>query len=744
MKWFKQASVYVPTLVLVVVLGLRGLDPAGLLTDFRTIVFDYYQRISPRTFQDTPVRVIDIDDESLERIGLQWPWPRPVVAEMVAQIANAGAAAIVFDIVFAEPDRTSPGQVAKLWEKITGAEDIAQRLADLPDHDAMLADILGQAKNAVTGFVLTEERNDRKPRLRAGFATAGDNPRPFLQGDFHGTVPTLPAFEAAAAGNGSFNFHPGRDLVVRTVPLLFQLNGQLLPSIVAEALRVAQNARSYVVRSSGASGQTAFGAATGINSIKIGNYEVPTTADGQILIHFTPPEAKRYLSAWKLLTGEFDPALVEGNIVLIGTSAAGLRDIRPSPINPVMPGVEAHAQAIEQVLLGHYLQRPDWSEGLEWVFTLVLGLGLIALLARGGALSTALFGGGAILLAFGLSWYGYSVHALLVDPVSPSLAGFLIYLSGSLIGYMRTETEKRQVRGVFSRYVSPALVEQLAAHPERVKLGGETRIMTFLFCDIRGFTAVSEQFKGNPQGLTKLINRFLTPMTNVILDRRGTIDKYMGDCIMAFWNAPLDDADHADHACASALRMFERLKQLNATLEAEAKAASKPFVPINIGVGLNTGECVVGNMGSKQRYDYSVLGDAVNLASRLEGQSKTYGVGIVVGESTREATKAGWAMLELDLIAVKGKTEAVRIFALLGDATKAADTGFQKLQADHAAMLAAYRSQDWDAAEAAIRIQSQTNPELEDLYDLYLERIGEYRANPPGENWTGVYIATSK
>ncbi len=743
MRIFRQTSFLVPSLVLLLVLLLRGADPAGLLTDFRIQVFDYYQRLAPRVYQEVPVRIIDIDDESLAKVGLQWPWPRPVVADMVAQLANAGAAAIVFDVVFAEPDRTSPAQVARIWQQYAGADAVADRLTDLPDHDAMLADIIGQAATVVTGFVLVEEANRQKPRPRAGFATAGDNPRQYLPGDFQGAIITLPAFEQAAAGNGSFNFFPGRDLVVRSVPLLVRLGDQLLPSIAAEGLRVAQGARSYVVKASGASGETAFGANSGVTALKIGNYEVPTNAAGELPVHFTAPVPQRYLPAWKLLDGSADAALLEGHIVLIGTSAAGLRDIRPSPVNPVMPGVEAHAQAIEQVLLGHYLLRPDWSEGLEWLVTILLGAGLILLLLRGGALWAALFGAGTIALAIGLSWYGYRVHLLLVDPVSPSLAGFMVYLSGSLVGYLRSEAEKRQVRGTFSRYVSPALVEQLAAHPERIKLGGETRVMTFLFCDIRGFTGVSEQYKGNPQGLTRLINRFLTPMTNVILNRQGTIDKYMGDCIMAFWNAPLDDPQHADHACAAALRMFERLDELNATLEAEAQAAGKPFVPIHIGVGLNTGECVVGNMGAKQRYDYSVLGDAVNLASRLEGQSKTYGVDVVVGEATRAAAP-GWATLELDLIAVKGKTEAVRIFALLGPADLAADAAFQALDRAHQAMLAAYRRQDWAAVEAALPVLRQQRAGLDDLYDLYAERVALFRAEPPGESWDGVFRATSK
>jgi adenylate cyclase len=331
---------------------------------------------------------------------------------------------------------------------------------------------------------------------------------------------------------------------------------------------------------------------------------------------------------------------------------------------------------------------------------------------------------------------------MLIDPVYPSLFVVAIYLAASLIVYLRTEAEKRQVRGAFSRYMSPALVDQLAAHPERLRLGGETRNMTLLFCDIRGFTTISEQF--DAEGLTSFINRFLTPMTGIILERRGTIDKYMGDAIMAFWNAPLDDAEHATNACRSALAMIDGVKALNQTLRAEAEASGRKFIPINIGIGLNSGDCCVGNMGSDQRFDYSVLGDDVNLASRLEGQSKTYGVNIVIGENT-QAQVNGFAVIELDLIKVKGKTRPVRIYGLLGDPAKAQDPAFKTFAERHAAMIAAYRAQAWDEAEAvAADCRARAAGALDGLYDLYAERIADFRASPPGPHWDGVYVATSK
>jgi adenylate cyclase len=278
-----------------------------------------------------------------------------------------------------------------------------------------------------------------------------------------------------------------------------------------------------------------------------------------------------------------------------------------------------------------------------------------------------------------------------------------------------------------------------------LKLGGETREMTFLFCDVRGFTTISETFKSHPHGLTRLINRLLTPLTNVILDNRGTIDKYMGDCIMAFWNAPLDDETHAEDACESALKMYVALEKLNKERENEAAEEGVEFLPLNVGIGINTGECVVGNMGSDQRFDYSVLGDPVNLAARLESQSKNYGVGVVLGSETVNQINGAYATLELDLIEVKGKTEAVDIYCLYGDAARAKSPEFLDHKKTHDAMLTLFRQQKWDEAEALIReCREKSDGELGEFYDLYEERIADYRATPPPKDWDGVFVATTK
>ena len=430
---------------------------------------------------------------------------------------------------------------------------------------------------------------------------------------------------------------------------------------------------------------------------------------------------------------------MEGHILLVGTSAAGLKDLRATPLNPAAAGVGVHALAIEQMLLGHYLERPDWGDGAEITYMVVLGVTLTLLLPLLGALWCAFLGAAAAAAAVALSWYSYTEFQQLLDPVYPSLVVLAVYLAGSLINFLRSEAERRQVRGAFSRYMSPALVEQLAEDPSRLVLGGEMRNMTLLFADIRGFTTISEQFKADPQGLTRLINRFLTPMTDKILERRGTTDKYMGDAIMAFWNAPLDDEGHATHACDSALEMFNALEGLNADIKAEREAAGEPFFPLNIGIGLNSGECCVGNMGSDQRFDYSVLGDPVNLAARLEGQSKNYGVGIVIGETTKTAIPE-YATIELDYIAVKGKTEGVRIYALLGEKDMKESQQFQLLEERHNAMLEAYRGREFGKAATLVKECRLLDGALNTLYE---ERFADYAAEPPPPDWDGVYVATS-
>jgi adenylate cyclase len=735
-----------PRLLYVLILGaviagalaLRIWDP-NPVAHLRAVVFDTYQQISPRKFDPSlPLRIVDIDEESLKRVG-QWPWPRTVLAQLVRKLSDGGAAAIGFDMVFPEPDRMSPANALRFWPQSDALAGLREEVEKLPSNDQVLAEAIGQGP-VVLGFIATPQGGSI-PQSKAGFAHGGDDPRLFAP-TYPGAAASLPELQDKASGTGSLNWLPEYDQIIRRVPMVVQVGDKLYPSFATDMLRLAQGASTYIVKSSGASSETSFGEKTGIVKIRIGDYEVPTEADGQMLIRFTHQAKERYLPAWRVLNGEIGKEDVEGRLAIIGTSAAGLLDLRATPLEASVPGVELHAQAIEQILQGSFLQRPDFATPAELLYILVLGLLIAFLIYRMGATGSAVLGGIAVAAVIGVSWYAFAAFGWLVDPIYPAIALTAIYLTGTLFVFLRTERERNRVRHAFGHYMAPALVERLADDPSRLKLGGEIRDMTLLFSDVRGFTAISEGL--DAEELTLFLNSLFTPLSKIILDEQGTIDKFMGDAVMAFWNAPLDDSEHASHACRAALRIMEQMPELNAHWRGEAEAKGRFFNPVKIGIGLNTGVCCVGNLGSETRFDYSVIGDNVNIASRLEGQSKTYDVVTIVGESTT-ARAPDFAFLELDLLKVKGKTEATRIFALLGDGEVKQSETFIELSARHGEFLQRYRIKDWDAAESLARDCERLNGAgLDRLYALYRERITYFRHNPPPAHWDGTAEALGK
>ena len=660
--------------VLALALSIKTISPP-FLQQFEHQVFDLYQQIRPRPYTPAPVRIVDIDDESLKTLG-QWPWPRTLLAKMVQDLHKAGAAAIVFDMVFAEPDRTSPKEMLKIWGD---KEQLAPLLGRLPDPDVALAAAFANSK-AVIGFVLTHNRHTHLPLSKAGIAVAGEDARPFAPA-FGGAVSSLAGFEQPAAGNGALNSDPESDGVLRRVPLFFHLGDKLYPSLAMEALRIAQGASTYIVRTAEASGEK--GGGHGFSAVRTGNITILTDPQGEFWVYYTQAAPARYISARHVLDGSFDARAVSGAIVLIGTSAAGLKDIRTTPLDPAAAGVDVHAQVIEQALLGINMSRPDWIRGLEICPMILASLLMIAACRLLKPFWTTLLMVGLLGGAIAVSWDAFTSYHLLVEPVTSLIAVLMVYFSESLARYMHGERERSQVRNAFSHYMAPALVEDLARHPEKLKLGGESRVLSVMFCDVRGFTGISEQM--GPVELTTFMNRFLTPMTEVILRHKGTIDKYIGDCIMAFWNAPIEDVHHARNAADSALAMQKALLLLNRERQQEAEKSNRAFIPIRIGIGINTGECCVGNMGSEQRFSFSALGDEVNLASRLESLSKYYGVDVLLADGTAQELSS-LALLEVDLLRVWGKQKARRIYALLGDETLAAGEHFKKLVQLHADM----------------------------------------------------------
>ncbi len=722
--------------VLVLLVAMRIADPVPV-QNLRFTAFDAFQQAQPREATQTPVTILDIDDASLEEIG-QWPWPRSMIADLVLRSFQEGAVALAFDILFAEPDRNSPPNIAQANPNLPS--DVRSSLAALPSNDQRLADIIA-ATRVVVGQTSTRfARLDGTEPLETApvpHAILGDDARPFLQ-SFPELVENLPILEEAAAGRGVFSVRPDVDGIYRRVPMAMMVGGEIRLGLGPELLRIATGGQAFALR----------GNAAGADGVVVGGQLVETAGDGTVRPYLTPSRSERFVSAADVLSGELPPGRLQGQLLLVGTSAIGLEDFRPTALGTSMAGVEIHAQTLENILTGTLLVRPNYAIAME--LALLVGLGLLAVIlvpvlgARLILIFSVLLIGGYI---FG-TWYVFQDQRLLIDPTWPTAGAFLTILVMASANYLREERERRQVRNAFGQYVSPDLVERLSRDPQALTLGGEHRDLTILFSDVRGFTTLAESYRDDPAGLTHLMNTFLTVLSKAILNERGTIDKFMGDAVMAFWNAPLDTPDHAAAGCRAAIAMQKAVAALNAERAEEAAREGTNLPLIDVGIGLNTGDCIVGNMGSDDRFDYTALGDAVNLASRLEGQSKSYGVGIILGQTVAEAVDGQFALLDLDLLRVKGKNEPEHVFGLLGDADMLASSGFQKLKAANTRMRGAYANQDWDAANNALTEMlaagSEAKIAIDDYIAAYRDRIAGLRASPPPSDWDGVHIATTK
>jgi adenylate cyclase len=733
-RWFGLARA-VCVLLLFALIPLRIIDPRPI-EELRLRTFDFLQVLHPRVQKAWPVVIADIDEASLKAVG-QWPWPRTVVADLIARLRALGAVAIGFDVVFAEPDRMSPALAAAAFSGLD--PQTREKLEALPSNDAVLADAMKRAGVVVVGESVSHKPTaDAQPEA-SGYAVVSKkgapDPRSFLTA-YPTLIRNIPAIEQAAAGTGIFTEAEEHDGIVRRAPMIMRVGDAFVPALSLEMLRVATHSGSAVIRTDD----------NGIASVNFAGFRLPTDGHGRLWIHFNHYDPRRYVSAKDVLQGNVGADRIRGHLVLVGSSAVGLLDIKTTALDSVLPGVEVHAQILESILSNALLSAPSWTIGAELIAAVVFGLAII--IAAPMLSATTVLALGALLIAgmIGASWYFFYVHSLLLDFTYPLMSSWLIYLVLTFVNYFREQRQRQQIRSAFGFYLSPALVEQLAKSPEKLVLGGEERRMTILFSDVRGFTTISEHYKDDPQGLTHLMNRFLTPLTNAIIERKGTIDKYIGDAIMAFWNAPVDDDEHEANACEAAMEMLARAEVLNGELKREAEANGGVYMPLRIGIGLNTGPCVVGNMGSDFRFNYSVLGDTVNLASRLESRTKDYRLSMVIGARTAERAQSKFATMEIDLIQVKGKKQSETVFTVLGPSEVNDDPRAKELRDLHAQMLAAYRKQAWDEAHTLIdRCRKLANGfAVEGLYDMYAERIEAYRADPPPADWDGVYAAESK
>jgi adenylate cyclase len=637
-------------------------------------------------------------------------------------------------VVFAEPDRTSPREAAKYFRNLD--EGTRELLTHLPSNDEIFAQAVGQGR-VVLGQSGTNTANTRWPgrRPETGFATIGVDPKPFLVG-FPYLLRNLPELEQAAAGRGLFSIQPERDGIVRRVPIVMTAEDKIVPALTLDMLRLVSGSNAILIRTDEA----------GVHAVAVPGLELPTDEHGRIWIHYRPHDPTLYVSAKDVIEGKVAPDRFAGKLVLVGTSAIGLLDVKTTPVSAAIPGVEVHAQLLESALTDSLLSRPNYAIAVEMVAAVAAGTAFA--LAAPIASVLTLFVAAAITASTFVagSWVAFSKYRMLFDASFPLAATLSVYMSLVVIGYFREQLDRQRIRSAFAQYLSPTLVERLAKSPKQLKLGGEDRVMTVLFSDVRGFTTIAETYKDNPNGLTNLMNRFLTPLTNEIIARNGTIDKYIGDAIMAFWNAPLDDASHAKDACDAALAMLACVDALNQEREREASIAGDAFTPISMGIGINTGRCTVGNMGSDLRFQYTVMGDTVNLASRVEGLTRVYGVSIIIGSRTAATVANQFALLELDSVRVKGKAEAEVIYTILGRADGGDTAEIASVQNHWGSLLVCYRKQDWAGALKMLEVCRADCERfgLIGLIETYRERIQRLQQNPPGADWDGVFTAESK
>ena len=600
MKWFNP---WTAIITLLLVLTVRVYDPK-FVESVRLRYFDTLITSKPATQNN--IYTVNIDEKSLEQYG-QWPFPRDVYGNIIKDLYKHKAGLVVFNVLMPEPDRNG--------------------------KDMALAEVMKNYPVVLSNVPAQQTKNE--PKVPGSAVLGPENLNTIVR--YPGMIANIPLLENSAVGVGTTNTFPEIDGVNRRLPLIVTVDGKLYPNLVMETLRVATNNSTFQVKLN----------ANGVEKMRLpGDIGIiDTDSLGRIWIDWSQKNQSVSLSNL--------PEDFKGSIVIVGTSAAGIGNPVATAIGPVWPQ-DLQAAVIGTMINKVNIKRPDWSEGAEVISLIVLSL-LLLILSRW--VYVGIVTGVIMIVAIVPLCNYFYIHNLWLLDATLVIAGLiLVMLHAYGIKFISEYLQKQQIKKQFEHYLEPKMVKKLQENPELLKLGGETKELTFLFSDIRGFTPISEKFQTDPQGLTKLINKFLTPMTEIIMKNGGTIDKYMGDCIMAFWNAPLDCPNHKEMAIKSALEMEAKLKELNDSGEFGDK--------LNIGIGINSGKAVVGNMGSNQRFDYSVLGDSVNLASRLEGVSKNYNTTIVIGEDTYNDISDKFNFSKLDEVQVKGKSNKVSIYSV--------------------------------------------------------------------------------
>jgi adenylate cyclase len=688
-----------------------------------------------------------IDEKSLEEEG-KWPWPRAKIAKLIDYLSEDGAKVIGFDIGFLEPDENSNLAFIQQLESKIGRLQIKQKALTRfleesrlsADNDLILANAIKRAKTKIVlgyffhmtpdelGYQLDKEtRNERisqigKSRYQVQFFRRESTVEPF----FEAYVPesNLPILNEAADSSGYFTIMLDPDGVVRWSPLVMKCGDEIFAPISIMCIWHYLDMPPLIVKV----------APYGIEGIQLGDISIPTNEAGQMMINYLgPPHTFIHYPITDIINNKYPAGEFKDKIVLVGATAVGMYDLRNTPFSPVYPGPEVHATMIDNILTGQFLDRPEWTKVFDLLAILLVGIILGFVVPRLSAVKGLLFAVGLFIAYIFLTRYLFISHGLCFNMVYPLAALVIIYISLTVYRYLTEERERRKIKGAFTYYVSSSVVNEMLKHPEKLKLGGDRKELSVLFSDIRGFTTIAESM--SPEELVHLLNQYLTVMTDIVFKYDGTLDKYMGDAIMAIYGAPLYLPDHPSRACRSALEMMRELKKLNEKWVAQGKN------PMDIGIGVNTGPMMVGNMGSEQRFDFTVMGDSVNLGSRLEGANKNYRTNVIISEYTYEKVKGEFLCMELDSVRVKGKREPVKIYSLLG-LKGLPETQHQTVTLFNRG-IALYKAQQWDNAILVFEEIQATEPNLY-AAQVYIQRCFSLKKNPPAPEWDGVYLMTTK
>lgn len=706
---------------------------AKWLNLLENLAYDFQVRKNHKPLgKDVSISIVDIDDKSLEAYG-RWPWPRKILADLVAKLYHEGATIVALDITFPDVEENVIHDVEKEIKKEPG--DHANVIAELGkvkqvfDYDEKLAQSLALG-TSVLGFTFSDQGKEKGVLPSPILKLSPELQRELAIPEKTVYLGNIPVLQNAAKNGGFINTAKELDGVLRFTNLLFRRGEDVYGSLSLEA------ARLYLLADKMELITQRYGDSTVLEGIQLDQVTIPTDPRGRILVPYRGPSFTfPYVSAADVLEGKADHSLIEAKLIFIGFSAVALADLYSTSIDPVFPGVEVHATVALGIIDQYLPYKPYWGKGVISFLIVITGFICALLLpflgaVAGSLLSVAL----TAAIVMGERWL-WSHDGIVLSILLPVSLIWTLYIFNIVWGYFMEAKKGKELKSVFGQYVPPAYLEEMMRKGGGINLEGESKELSVLFSDIRSFTSLSEKMSATE--LKQFLNRFFNPITEVIFNNKGTIDKYVGDMVMAFWGAPLEDPQHAVQAVKTSLEMQEKLAELNEVFLQEGKPK------IKIGIGVNSGLMNVGDMGSKFRRSYTVLGDSVNLASRLEGQSKFYHIGIIVGENTWQVTKDEFAFRKLDKIKVKGKESGVEIFQPLCKREHLTPELKQELELHHQAMDV-YFKQDWEKSARLFEQLKATYPANAELYEVYLDRIAKMRQQPYIEGWDGSYISLEK